>query len=180
MVGTSARCLIITSETFITYLKQERTLSRGRPSYSRNMPTLTPHQHLRALTEELATKGTIAGATTKGRCLLMLLQKHIGNILTPPPPIPDQGTEQRVEQGVNAEQQRVIDDTPIITLDCITNTPAIMRSRNPTAKRNITTTPVVHCCVTRNNTPGGVPLIKQTLLPTVAADDVTQAVATRT
>jgi hypothetical protein len=121
---------------------------------------LTPHQQLRALTEELATKGTIVGPTTKGHCLLTLLQKHIGNILTPPPPIPDQGTEQRVEHRVNVEQQRVIDDTPIITLDRITNAPAIMTSRNLTAKQNIKTTPVVHCCVTKNNTPGGIPLIK--------------------
>jgi hypothetical protein len=32
----------------------------------------------------------------------------------------------------------------------------------------------------RYNTPGGIPLIKQTLLPTVADDDITQAVATWT
>jgi hypothetical protein len=61
------------------------------------LPTLTPHQHLRAITEKLAAKGTIAGAMTKGHCLLKLLQKHIGNILTPPPPILDQGTEQSSE-----------------------------------------------------------------------------------
>jgi hypothetical protein len=98
------------------------------------LPTLTPHQHLRALTEELAAKGTIVGAKTKGHCLNMLLQKHIGNILISPPPIPDKGTEQRVEQRVNAEQQRVIDNTPIITLDRIIDAPAIMTSRNLTTK----------------------------------------------
>jgi hypothetical protein len=65
-----------------------------------------------------------------------------------------------VEQRVKAEQQWVIDDTPIITLDCITDTPAIMTSRNPTAKQNIKNTPVVHHHVMRNNTLGGVPLIK--------------------
>ncbi len=37
------------------------------------LPTLTPHQHLRALTEELAAEGSIAGMTTKGRRLLTLL-----------------------------------------------------------------------------------------------------------
>jgi hypothetical protein len=90
----------------------------------------------------------------------MLLQKNIGNISMPPPPIPDQGTEQRGEQRVNAEQQQVIDDTPIITLNRITNAPAIMTSHNPTTKQNIKTTLVVHHRVTWNNTPGGIPLIK--------------------
>jgi hypothetical protein len=80
------------------------------------LPTFTPHQHLCELTDKLAAEGTIAGTTNKGRRLLTLLQTHIGNILTPPPPIPAPTTEQRVEQRVSAEQQRVIDDTPIITL----------------------------------------------------------------
>jgi hypothetical protein len=105
---------------------------------------LTPHQHLRELTDELSAKGTMAGTTTKGRWLLMLLQQHIGIFLTPPPPIPAPATEQRVEQRVSTEQQWVINGTPIITLQRITNTPAIMASRIPTAKRNIKTTPVVH------------------------------------
>jgi hypothetical protein len=86
--------------------------------------------------DKLAAKGTIAGTMNKGQRLLTLLQTHIGNILTPPPPIPAPTTEPRVEQRVSMEQ-RVIDDTPIITLQCITNTPAIMASRNPTVKRNI-------------------------------------------
>jgi hypothetical protein len=97
---------------------------------------LTPHQHLCTLTEELAAEGSIAGTTTKGRWLLTLLQSHIGNIST--------ATEQRVEQRVSAEQQRLINDTPIITLQCITDVPAIMKSQNLMATRAVKTTPLVH------------------------------------
>jgi hypothetical protein len=144
------------------------------------LPTFTPHQHLRELTDELAAEGTIAGMANKGHRLLTLLQTHIGNILTPQSLIPAPTTEHRVEQRVSTEQQRVIDDTPIITLQCITDAPAIMASCNPTAKRNIKTTPVTHLCVTRNNTPGGVPWTKWMRLPTVEEDNVMPAIDTRT
>ncbi len=45
------------------------------------LPTLTPHHHLREHTDELAAEGAIAGTTTKGRRLLMHLHTHISNIL---------------------------------------------------------------------------------------------------
>ena len=48
------------------------------------VPNLTPHQHLRALTEELAYVTTSAGVTTKGKELIKKLQTQIKNILTPP------------------------------------------------------------------------------------------------
>ena len=105
---------------------------------------LTPHQHLRTLTGELAAEGSIVGTTTKGRWLLTLVQSHISNILTPPPPLPATATEQRVEQRVSAEQQRVVNNTPIITLQCITDVPAIMKSQNLMATRAVKTTPLVH------------------------------------
>jgi hypothetical protein len=89
--------------------------------------------------------------------------------------------EQRVEQRVSAKQQRVIDDTPIITLHCIMDAPAIMASRNPTAKQAIKTTPPVHQCVTRNNTPGGVPLIAWMPQHTaIQNNNVTPAIAIQT
>jgi hypothetical protein len=121
--------------------------------------------------DKLAAESTIAGTANKGHRLLTLLQTHIGNILTPPPPFPAPTIEQRVEQRVSAEQQRVIDDTPIITLWCITNAPAIMASHNPTAKRNIKTPPVTHLCV---------PLIKRMHLPTIKEDNVSPVIATWT
>jgi hypothetical protein len=78
-------------------------------------------------------KDTIAEMTTQGQRLLTLLQLHIGNILTPPPPLFAAAIKQRVEQRVSAEQQRVIDNTPIITLQRIRDVPANMASRNPMA-----------------------------------------------
>ncbi len=57
------------------------------------------------------------------------------------------------------QEQRVIDDTPILTIPRITNVPAIIQSRNPTAKQALKTTPRIHRCDTRNNTPGALPLI---------------------
>ncbi len=56
------------------------------------------------------------------------------------------------------QEQRVIDDTPILTIPCITNAPAIMQSRNHTAKRALKITPRIHRHETRNNTPGALTL----------------------
>ncbi len=53
----------------------------------------------------------------------------------------------------------MIDDTPILTIPRITDAPAIMQSRNPTAKHMLKNNPRVHRRVTRNNTPGALPLI---------------------
>ena len=125
------------------------------------LPVLTPHQHLRALTDELAAESSKAGNMTKGRRLLTLLQKHISDILTPPPSIPPTLPTMSDKQRVHADQQRVIDELPIITVPRITDAPAIMQSRNPTAKRQIKSTPLVHRRQTRRNTPGGVPLIQR-------------------
>jgi hypothetical protein len=108
------------------------------------LPVLTPHQHLRKPTEELATKGSCARNTTKGQRLLKLLQSHIGNILTPPPPCPVLQPEQWVEQRVSADEQRAINDTPIPTLQQISNALAIMASCNPTTKRSLKVMPCVH------------------------------------
>jgi hypothetical protein len=63
------------------------------------------------------------------------------------------------QQRVREEQQRVIDDTPILTIPRITDAPPIMQARNPTAKRALKNTPCIHRHQTRANTPGGVPSI---------------------
>jgi hypothetical protein len=49
------------------------------------LPSLTQHQHFRALTEELTENTDIAGVTPKGRQLLKLLGMRIKTILDPPP-----------------------------------------------------------------------------------------------
>jgi hypothetical protein len=101
---------------------------------------MTPHQHLWALTDKLALEGATAGQTPKGRHLLTILQSHINNILNHPAPLPEEQRvtmeEQRVSADVQYEDiQRVIDYTPILTIQQILDAPAIMQSRNPTAKR---------------------------------------------
>jgi hypothetical protein len=64
-----------------------------------------------------------------------------------------------VEQRVREEQQRVIDETPILTIPRITDAPPIMQACNPTSKRALKNTPGIHRQVTRKNMPGGVPMI---------------------
>jgi hypothetical protein len=98
------------------------------------LPNLTPHQHFRALTDELTDATAIASATQKGRRLIKLLQENIKKILNPP----DTLEEQRVSDNeTRMQQQRVIDSMPIITVPTvprITNALLILQSRNPTAK----------------------------------------------
>jgi hypothetical protein len=89
--------------------------------------------------------------TPKGQHILQLLQDHITTLLAPPPT----AKEQRVNNDIIREaEQRVIDDSPIITIPRITDAPGIIEARNPTAKRKSKETPRVHCQVTRNNMPG--------------------------
>jgi hypothetical protein len=70
--------------------------------------------------------------------------------------------KQRVEADRRAreheEEQRVIDEAPILTIPRITDTPLIMLTWNPTAKRVLKRTKRLHRRTTRNNTPGIVPL----------------------
>jgi hypothetical protein len=53
----------------------------------------------------------------------------------------------------------VIDETPILTIPRITDAPPSMQACNPTSKWALKNTPQIHRRVTRNNTPGGVPMI---------------------
>ncbi len=75
--------------------------------------------------------------------------------------------DQRVDNNAIAREveQRVIDDTPILTLPQITEAPGIMQSHNPTAKQTLKNTPCLHQRVTGNNTLGIMPV--PPVLPTV-------------
>ncbi len=121
------------------------------------LPDMSPHQHLRALTNKLSNLALLANATPKGKRLLRLLQARVHALLHPPPVIP---AEQRVDEPIDAykAQQRIIDDAPIITILRITEALGIMQSRNPMAKRTLKTMPRLHRYVTRINTPGIVPI----------------------
>ncbi len=68
-------------------------------------------------------------------------------------------------QAVREEEQRVINNTTILTIPRITDAPNIMQSRNPTAKRALKKTARLHRQVTRNNTPGIVLTLIEPVLP---------------
>lgn len=63
--------------------------------------------------------------------------------------------QQRVaEAAIRVNEQRVIDDEPILTIPRITDALGIMTSRNPTAKQMLKETPRVQRRTTRNDTLG--------------------------
>jgi hypothetical protein len=102
------------------------------------LPSLTPHQHFRALTKELTKTTELANGTPNGRPLLKLLATRIDNILSLPPP----AMQQRATDGdQHVAEQRVIDKTPICTIPRISNAPPIMQAQNPTSKRTLRNTP---------------------------------------
>jgi hypothetical protein len=49
------------------------------------LPSMTPHQHFQALTDELTEHTAQANSTSKGWCLLKLLGTQIYSLLHPPP-----------------------------------------------------------------------------------------------
>ncbi len=121
------------------------------------MPNMTTHQHFCALTDKLAKSTAIASATDKGRRLIKLLQSKIKDILH----CPTTADAPQGEQRVREEEQREIDETPILTVPRIIDAPSIMQTRNPTAKRVLKNTPQIHRQLTLNNTPGGILLIRR-------------------
>ncbi len=99
------------------------------------LPTLTPHQHFCALTDELSADTDRANQTTKGRQLLHLLALRIDSLLQPPAPAAPQRVTITATQ--RDDEQRVMDTYPILPIPWITDAPPIMQSRNPTAKRSL-------------------------------------------
>jgi len=96
--------------------------------------------------------------------LIKQLQSNITKILNPSI---EHDEEQRVRIIKQEQQQRVIDDTPIVTIPRITNAPPIMHAHNLTAKRHLKNTPHIHRRQTQNNTPGAVPLISRNKQPNI-------------
>jgi hypothetical protein len=118
------------------------------------IPCLTKQQHFWALTEELAEAVEDANATPAGKRLIKALQGKIKQALNPQI-VQDEQRVREHEQRVEREnQQRVIDNTPILTIPGITDAPAIMQSRNPTAKRMLKNNPRIHHRVTQTILPG--------------------------
>jgi hypothetical protein len=122
------------------------------------LPNLTPHQYLRVLMDALTQATTLASQTTKEKRLIIYLGQKIESLLDPVPILNKQRMVEATQLQVQAEEERVINDTPIITIPCITNLPTIMQTQNPTAKCALKGTTCLHCHVTHNNTPGIMPV----------------------
>ena len=88
------------------------------------VPNLSKHAHLKALTEELKASSGSAAKTHKGRVLIKALGKAIKAILNPPNEL-----EQRVENSISEvkPQQENEDIAPITR---ISDAPAIMKARD--------------------------------------------------
>ena len=123
------------------------------------IPCLTKQQHFRALTEELTNAVDDANSTPAGKRLVKALQKKIEQALNPNIVQDEQRVREDEQRVARENQQRVLDNTPILTIPRIPDMPAIMQSRNPTAKRRLRDNPRIHQRVTRNNAPNGLPLI---------------------
>jgi hypothetical protein len=95
------------------------------------LPDLTPHQHLQKLTNELHEMAIGVPDTPKQQRLLQQLKQGIKKLLAPPPTVEEQRVQEACTQAVREEEQRVINDTPILTIPRITDMPNIMQSRNP-------------------------------------------------
>ncbi len=121
------------------------------------LPDMNPHKHLKALTEELVEATNVASNTPKGKQLLKMIAQKIDDLLHPTPPIDEQRVANDERLAQQMEEQRVIDEAPIITIPRITDLPPIVTSNNPTAKRKLKETKRVHRRVTRNNTLGIMP-----------------------
>lgn len=98
---------------------------------------LSTTAHLKALTKELPTTTTIAAKTHKGRTFIHKLKRAIGDLLRA-----DVGNEQRVgTTNIAAPPAMSTIGRPIKR---ITEAPPIMKTRDPTAKRNLINTTRTH------------------------------------
>ncbi len=80
------------------------------------LPNMSPHQHLHALTNKLTDGATVANMTTKGKCLLRMLHNQTTAMLAPPQPVGEQRAVNNINQQTRESEQRVIDESPIITI----------------------------------------------------------------
>ena len=114
----------------------------------------------------------LAAQTHKGRALIKALGKAIKAILTPPAVC-----KQRVENSIREVETQHTNEI-IAPITRISDAPAIMKARDPTAKRNLIKDAPTHRRSTRNNTPGAVPAI-QRVAPALILPDTRPAPATR-
>jgi hypothetical protein len=80
------------------------------------LPNLMPHQHLKALTDELAEATELTSNTPKGKRLLKYLVQKNDNLLNPLSPNEGQRVANNTRLATPKEKQRVIDASPINTI----------------------------------------------------------------
>jgi hypothetical protein len=80
------------------------------------LPSMTSHQHFHVLTDELTEHTAQASSTPKGSQLLKLLGTRIDGLLHPTPISDKQRVNEVCQQEECKAQQRVIDDSPILTV----------------------------------------------------------------
>ncbi len=126
------------------------------------VPSLSNNAHLKALTKEMTTSTGIAVRMHKGQQLITGLQKALDDILTSPP-----NKEERVNNNTVEPPSTTEAHTPIPR---ISDAPAIMQTRDPTAKQNLIIMARTHCWQTGNNTPWAIPAIRR-VTPTLSPPD---------
>jgi hypothetical protein len=89
---------------------------------------MTPYQHLQELTNELNKMAIGILVTPKQQQLLQQLEQGIKKLLAPLPNVEEQRVQEACTQAVHKEEQRVINNTPIVTIPRITDVPKIMQS----------------------------------------------------
>ncbi len=108
------------------------------------LPDITPYQHLQELANDLTETAIGVPDTPKQRQLLQQLEQGIKKLLAPPPNVEEQRVQEECTQAIRKDEQRVINNTPIVTIPRITDAPKIMQSQNPTTKRALKKTARLH------------------------------------
>jgi len=96
--------------------------------------------------------------------VLKLLVRHLDAYLTgAPPPAPEQGVNERLEQRVTEASS--LEMTPLPEIQRVSDAPHTMVANSPTSKRIMQNKTHTHQRATRRNTPGALPHIVRPLNP---------------
>jgi hypothetical protein len=79
------------------------------------LPAMSSHQHLRALTNKLTEGAAVTNETTKRKQLLPMLHDCITAMLACPPTQEEQRVVNNIDHQTREVEQRMIDELPIIT-----------------------------------------------------------------
>jgi hypothetical protein len=94
--------------------------------------------------DELVEATKLASNTPKGKWLLKYLAMKTDDLMHPIPPINEQRVENTDRLAARREEKTVIDESPIITIPRISNSPTVIKSNKPTAKWVLKETKCLH------------------------------------